>query len=233
LLDAGVTIPPIDRILSATAPLPAALAERAEAMLGAPVQEIYGCTETGQIATRQITQSPLWSLMRDIQLRGDADGVIASGGHIEEEVRLGDIIEQLPEGHFRLLGRHTDLINIAGKRTTLGYLNQQLLAIAGVEDGCFYMPDDSMTDQSTRITRPCAIVVAPTLSRSVLLAALRQRIDAIFLPRPLIFVERLPRNSTGKLPRAALSAIVAGHAAQVAQPTDAPGAAPDSKPSAP
>ncbi|MDE2600022.1 MAG: acyl-CoA synthetase [Rhodocyclaceae bacterium] len=226
LLDAGVEIPPVDRILSATAPLPATLAEQAEAALGAPVHEIYGCTETGQIATRRITQSPLWSLMRDIQLRADDDGVIASGGHIEGEIRLGDIIEQHPEGRFLLLGRHTDLINIAGKRTTLGYLNQQLLAIAGVEDGCFYMPDDSKTDQSAQITRLCAIVAAPGLSRSTLLAALRQRIDAIFLPRPLILVERLPRNSTGKLPRTALTAIVAEHAAQAHASAAMPGAAP-------
>ena len=233
LLDAGVAIPPVDRILSATAPLPAALAEQAEALLGAPVQEIYGCTETGQIATRQITQSPLWSLMRDIELRGDDDGVIARGGHIEGEIRLGDVIEQHPEGRFLLLGRHTDLINIAGKRTTLGYLNQQLLAIDGVEDGCFYMPDDSKTDQSAHITRLCAIVVAPRLNRSLLLTALRQRIDAIFLPRPLIFVDRLPRNSTGKLPRSALAAIVAGHAAHAAPHTDAPGAALDVAPTQP
>jgi acyl-coenzyme A synthetase/AMP-(fatty) acid ligase len=234
LLDSGVAIPPVDRILSATAPLPASLAEQAEAMLGAPVQEIYGCTETGQIATRQITQSPLWSLMRDIQLRADDAGTIASGGHIEEEIHLGDIIEQHPQGRFQLLGRNTDLINIAGKRTTLGYLNQQLLAIDGIEDGCFYMPDDSKTDQSAHITRLCAIVVAPTLSRSTLLAALRQRIDAIFLPRPLIFVAQLPRNSTGKLPRTALTAIVEEHAAQLAphaiEPDTPPGLAPNATP---
>ena len=216
LLDAGVAIPAVDRILSATAPLPLALAEQAEAQLGAPVQEIYGCTETGQIATRQLTQSPLWQLMRDIRLDADDDGVTASGGHIEAPVRLGDIIEAHPHGRFQLLGRHSELINIAGKRSTLGYLNQQLLAIPGVEDGCFYMPDDSESDRSARVTRLCAIVVAPTLSAAELLAALRQRIDAIFLPRPLIFVSRLPRNSTGKLPRNALAAIVETHAAQQA-----------------
>ena len=217
LLDAGMAIPAVDRILSATAPLPLALAEQAEAQLGAPVQEIYGCTETGQIATRQLTQSPLWQLMRDIRLDADDDGVTASGGHIEAPVRLGDIIEAHAHGRFQLLGRHSELINIAGKRTTLGYLNQQLLAIPGLEDGCFYMPDDSESDRSARVTRLCAIVVAPTLDAAALLAALRQRIDAIFLPRPLIFVERLPRNSTGKLPRNALAAIVETHTAQQAE----------------
>ena len=42
-----------------------------------------------------------------------------------------------------------------------------------------------------------------------LLAALRQRIDAVFLPRPPIFVDALPRNGTGKLPRSALQALYA------------------------
>jgi len=33
---------------------------------------------------------------------------------------------------------------------------------------------------------------------------LRARIDAVFLPRPLFFVDTLPRNATGKLPRETL-----------------------------
>jgi acyl-coenzyme A synthetase/AMP-(fatty) acid ligase len=36
---------------------------------------------------------------------------------------------------------------------------------------------------------------------------LRQRIEAIFLPRPLVLVDELPRNSTGKLPRSGLQAL--------------------------
>ena len=41
--------------------------------------------------------------------------------------------------------------------------------------------------------------------------ALRERIDPVFLPRPLLFVARLPRNSTGKLPQEALRALAAAH----------------------
>jgi acyl-coenzyme A synthetase/AMP-(fatty) acid ligase len=44
-----------------------------------------------------------------------------------------------------------------------------------------------------------------------LLAALRERIDPVFLPRPLLFVDALPRNGTGKLPRAALQALFQTH----------------------
>jgi acyl-coenzyme A synthetase/AMP-(fatty) acid ligase len=44
-----------------------------------------------------------------------------------------------------------------------------------------------------------------------LLAALREHIDPVFLPRPLLFVDVLPRNATGKLPRVALQALFDSH----------------------
>jgi acyl-coenzyme A synthetase/AMP-(fatty) acid ligase len=37
-----------------------------------------------------------------------------------------------------------------------------------------------------------------------LMEQLRQLIDPVFLPRPLLLVEQLPRNATGKLPQQAL-----------------------------
>jgi acyl-coenzyme A synthetase/AMP-(fatty) acid ligase len=45
----------------------------------------------------------------------------------------------------------------------------------------------------------------------VLTERLRQRIDPVFLPRPLILVERLPRNATGKLPQNALQNLADLH----------------------
>jgi acyl-coenzyme A synthetase/AMP-(fatty) acid ligase len=56
-----------------------------------------------------------------------------------------------------------------------------------------------------------SFVVAPTLDDRRLRAALRARVDAIFLPRPLVFLDRLPRNPTGKLLRADLQALYARH----------------------
>lgn len=91
-------------------------------------------------------------------------------------------------------------MNIAGKRTSLGYLNHQLNDIEGVHDGVFFMPDES----GEGVTRLTAFVVAPGVSRNDLIGALRARIDPAFLPRPLYLVDALPRNATGKLPREAL-----------------------------
>ena len=63
----------------------------------------------------------------------------------------------------------------------------------------------------TQVSRVGASVVAPTLGPARLLQALRERIDAVFLPRPLLFVARLPRNGTGKLPQEALRALAGAH----------------------
>jgi acyl-CoA synthetase (AMP-forming)/AMP-acid ligase II len=46
------------------------------------------------------------------------------------------------------------------------------------------------------------------LDEAGILAALREGIDPVFLPRPLRLVAALPRNATGKLPRDALLAAL-------------------------
>ena len=208
LLDSDIAVPTVDLVLSATAPLSVQLAQRAEARFGAPLLEIYGSTETGQIATRRTTHDTHWRLFPGVRLRPRGDRVWAEHGHIEAPVALNDIVECLDETRFLLHGRLQDLVNIAGKRNSLLSLNHQLNSIPGVLDGAFYMPDENSPDEVTRLA---ACVVAPSLTAEALLAALRERVDPVFLPRPLLFVEALPRNSTGKLPRAALRQLIKAH----------------------
>ncbi len=204
LLDAGVALPEVTCVVSATAPLSSQLAQDIEAGFQAPLMEIYGSTETGQIASRRPTQTAEWQLFPGIKLIVEGDGARACGGHIETSLILNDIIEPVTDEHFLMHGRIADLINIAGKRHSLASLNHLLNSIPGVVDGAFYMPDESSDDHVTRLA---ACVVAPSMDAPYLLAALRDRIDPVFLPRPLLFVDALPRNSTGKLPRAMLQAL--------------------------
>jgi acyl-coenzyme A synthetase/AMP-(fatty) acid ligase len=96
------------------------------------------------------------------------------------------------------------MVNIAGKRTSLTHLNFHLNSIPGVRDGTFVMPEED----DRAVTRLMALVVAPGISSDAVMSALRQRIDAAFLPRPLCFVDSLPRNETGKLPRGAMDLLL-------------------------
>lgn len=204
LLDAGLALPEIARVVSATAPLSAQLAQDIESACNAPLTEIYGSTETGQIASRRPTRSAEWHLLPGISLIAESGSVRACGGHVETMLAMNDMIEPVSSEHFLLHGRLSDLVNIAGKRHSLASLNQLITSIPGVVDGAFFMPDE--TDQD-RVTRLAACVVAPGLDGPRLLAALREHVDPVFLPRPLLFVAALPRNRTGKLPRAVLQAL--------------------------
>jgi acyl-coenzyme A synthetase/AMP-(fatty) acid ligase len=57
--------------------------------------------------------------------------------------------------------------------------------------------------------RPAAAVVAPGLTAAAILHELRMHIDGAFVPRPLIIVDALPRNSVGKLLREELLGLLA------------------------
>ena len=206
LLAEADELPTADFLLCATAPLSPQLAAAAEARFGAPLHEIYGCTESGGIATRRTVHGAEWRAMRDVTLRSDGRGTWVRGGPVETEVLLADVIELRSRGEFLLHGRSGDLVNIAGKRTSLAHLNYHLNSIEGVRDGVFVAPEAD----GESVARLTAYVVAPGLSSESLMGALRQRIDGVFLPRPLHFVDALPRNATGKLPRQALDELDAG-----------------------
>ncbi len=208
LLAAGLDIPATDLVLSATAPMPPQLALAVEARLQVPLFEIYGSTETGQIATRRTTQTVQWSLFPELTLSVSQGRTWASGAHVQPPMPMADELELLNDGRFLLHGRTADLINIAGKRSSIDYLNHQLNAIPGVIDGAFFMPAEP---DDAHVTRLMAFAVAPGLKTAALLAALRERIDAVFIPRPLVLLASLPRNSTGKLPRDALLALAYAH----------------------
>ncbi|MGH6610563.1 MAG: AMP-ligase, partial [Burkholderiaceae bacterium] len=124
-------------------------------------------------------------------------------------MRLADLVEVQADGRFTLRGRSADLLEIAGKRASLGDLTRRLLAVPGVIDGVVFKPDDTLDGTGT-VRRVAALAVAPQLDEARILDALRDTVDPVFLPRPLRRVDALPRNDTGKLPRATLLALLRG-----------------------
>jgi len=193
-------LPPLDRIVCATAPLAADLASTAEAHFAAPLYEIYGCTEIGQIAVRRTVETPEWTCIDGIALDARDGDIWASGEAAAATAPLGDVIDLIDAGRFVLKDRKSDVVNIAGKRSSLGYLNHHLNAIDGVCDGVFVMTQDG--------GRLSAYVVAPGLTAREISAALRRQLDPAFLPRPIHFVDSLPRNAVGKMTRQALDGLV-------------------------
>lgn len=204
LCRSGLALPRLHGIVSATAPLSASLAARAEAAFQAPVTDIYGSTETGMIASRQPARSDIWTPRRDVSLTISGDGkAVVRAAHLPVPVPLADLLDPCPDGRFRLIGRDADMLNIAGKRASLAGLTQHLLALPGVEDAAMVMPE-----AVNGIGRPVAVLVAPHLNASTVQQHLRKRVADAFVPRRVVFVDQIPRTSVGKLGRSALLALI-------------------------
>lgn len=206
---AGVKLPSIEMIVSATSPLPRELAREAEERFHAPVNEIFGFAEAGSVASRRTVVTDEWQMLDGVCLAGEDPSWSVEAAYLSRPVRFPDRIAVTAQGRFRVLGRAEDEINIAGHRASLGDLTQKLLEVDGVQDGAFFL-----LDTGHPLTRLTAVVVAPGKTREDIQRALRWSIDPVFLPRPLLLVPRLPRNETGKLPREALRRLMEEHSEQ-------------------
>lgn len=202
LLKSGVEARGISKILTATAPLSKELAEKLEDAFGTRVQDIFGCSESGILATRRTACDDEWTYSEVFTLTMTDEGVMISGDHLPVDVKLPDIVELTAPNCFRWIGRQHDMVNIAGKRGSLAEMNFRLREITGVVDGVIFEPEGGTG-------RLAALVVAPDLSVSDILGGLRGKVETVFLPRPVFKVAELPRQETGKLAVKAVQALFA------------------------
>ncbi|HHW4678828.1 MAG TPA: AMP-binding protein [Xylella sp.] len=206
LVQSGLRFPEIAGIVSATAPLTRDLAVAAEACFGCELREMFGSTETCGFAVRRTAYEQAWRLLDGVSIKVDVDVTWVHARHLVAPVPIADLVDVYDDGRFEVLGRQADLLEIAGKRASLGDLNRCLLAIPGVVDGVLMqMP----LEPYQTVGRIAAVVVAPTLHEAHIQKMLLTKMDPLFLPRRLRKVDALPRNESGKLPREALLALLA------------------------
>lgn len=207
--ETGLRTEKVTRVFSATSPLTPSLAAQAKQCFGVTVTDIYGSTETGTIASRQMPGEPdLWECIPGRSLSQSADGRIQLDCvDLPGPELLSDVLELPSPRQFRVLGRSADLVKVAGKRTALGALNAALLSAPGVRDGCFWVPDHHEGTDVGRLVAFAALREGAT--KDGVIAHLRTQVYPLFLPRPLLIVDDLPRDAVGKLPREALRELYA------------------------
>ena len=193
----------IKYIISATAPLRVELAKKVSKKLNTRVMEIFGCTEAGAIASREPAISEVWSLYNGITIHNEKNKTILNAVDIIENLELSDVIQIIDEQHFKLLGRDSDMVNIAGKRGSLADLTVKLQSIDGVNDAVVFMPESE-----SEVNRLVALVVTKSLTTKDISNELLKKVDSVFIPRPIYCVDKLPYNETGKLIRQKLNEMV-------------------------
>ncbi len=228
IVSAGGSLPAVDLIVSATAPMDRTLATAVEAATGGVLLDLFGSTETCLIGYRRITQDERWTAYPGVRFLPEAGTTRVEAPWFDAPQILQDVIESLPEGRFEVRGRHSDFVDVAGKRASLADLTRRILAVPGVIDAALLQPP--IDERSPRLVRRvAALVVAPGLTAAGIRAQLVDAIDPVFMPRPLLLVPALPREPSGKLPRQALETALAaaGATGAVAPPTDGGTVGPD------
>jgi 4-coumarate--CoA ligase (photoactive yellow protein activation family) len=204
-------LPRLRRAISSGAPLPPATAVALSDAQGLVVTEVLGSTETGGVAWRRSPgEDDAWTALPGVRLDVEGGSLTVDAPWLDPGAprphRLADRGERLPDGRVRHLGRDDGVVKVAGKRVALLEVERALLALPGVTDAAVLaLPGDE-----ARGVELGALVVAPGKDASALRAELAAWLDPAAIPRRLVLVVRLPRADTGKLPRAAALAALAG-----------------------
>jgi acyl-coenzyme A synthetase/AMP-(fatty) acid ligase len=118
--------------------------------------------------------------------------------------RTGDLVQLMPDGNYKYLGRKDRQIKTRGYRVELDEIEVALLAHASVEEAAVYpVPDGQGSNLIEAAIRPKAGV---TLTSSEVIGHLAGRLPPYAIPVKLNILEDFPRTSTGKIDRRELQA---------------------------
>jgi acyl-CoA synthetase (AMP-forming)/AMP-acid ligase II/3-hydroxymyristoyl/3-hydroxydecanoyl-(acyl carrier protein) dehydratase len=205
-------------VLSSAAPLSCADSINTSKVLGAPVREIYGSSETGAIAWRQ-QQDPerdaLWQPLPEVELEPAADDtLIVRAPYLPDPGFLGlaDRVVFNRAGHFRLIGRIDRIVKVEGKRISLSAIENLLLEHPWIKNV------RALTVERRRVETAVVIELNEAgcqqlerLSNKLMIkqlkATLTDYFEAVVIPRRWRFVAQMPFNQQGKLPLDRLQAL--------------------------
>lgn len=182
--------------------------------------EIFGSTETGGVAFRElIRKSSAWTPLPGVQIAIEPGSELLTvrSPHLwqDEWFKTSDRVRQLGAGAFELLGRSDRVVKIEEKRVSLDAVEAGLRESGFVHEARVVVLDGTRTELG-------AVVVPSALGRELLAregkrqlnltlrAAVSRHVERTALPRRFRYVDALPENQQGKVPADALRRLFAG-----------------------
>ena len=197
-------------VFSSAAPLQRSDSLNASALLGAPVREIYGSTETGAIAWRcqqDAERDAAWRALPGVRLGAtDAATLRVEAPYLDvAQLELPDRVEFDTDGGFRLLGRVDRIVKVEGKRVSLSALENGLRAHDMVDEVRALVLERARVETAAVVQlSDSGAAFRQQSGRKALVRALKTSLagqfESVAIPRRWRFVERMPYNAQGKLP---------------------------------
>jgi acyl-coenzyme A synthetase/AMP-(fatty) acid ligase len=111
-----------------------------------------------------------------------------------------DLLEKIGRG-YRIVGRVSDLINVAGKKVNPAEVEAEILKFPGVRAVIAFGRESKRRHQEVA----ACVVANSEVSETELLGYLRLRLSSWQVPRRVFFVEAIPVNERGKTSRRELA----------------------------
>jgi acyl-CoA synthetase (AMP-forming)/AMP-acid ligase II len=209
--------------ISAGAPLPLEVARKFREKFKQPIHSFYGSSECGGICYDRdatlLESGFVGEPMRGVKLelrepdapatRVRVRSAAAGDGYFPDpdEEKLGhgifvpDDLLSKSEGGFRIVGRISDVINVAGKKVNPAEVEAELLRFAGVRAAVVFGRESVVRNEEV-----AACVVAEDAVRETdLLEFCRGCLSGWQVPKRIFFVEEIPVNERGKISRRELA----------------------------
>ncbi len=203
--------------------MPLPVAEKFRAKFGRPIHSFYGSSECGGICydreARLEEPGFVGAPMRGVQLevlepetptsRIRVRSAAAGDGYFPEpdEEKLGhgcfapDDLVSVSAAGFRIVGRVSDVINVAGKKVNPAEVEALLLAFAGVREAVVFGRNSPLRNEEV----VACVVAEDAVAEDALLEYCRRRLSGWQVPKRIFLVERMPVNERGKISRRALA----------------------------
>jgi long-chain acyl-CoA synthetase len=222
-MEEAPSLPDLALCISAGAPLALETAQAFRRKFGREIHSFYGASECGGICyvreaqpvpgfvgramsgvvIEQVDHANPVSLVR-VRSRAVAAGYFPE----PDEQKLGggifvpdDLLEKT-RGGYRIVGRSSDLINVAGKKVHPAEVEAEILRCRGVRAAIVFGRESERRNEEV-----AACVIAKGLSEKELLAHCRARLSSWQVPRRIYFVDAIPVNERGKTSRRELARL--------------------------
>jgi len=216
-------LPKLRLCISAGAPLPLAIAKRFREQFGLSIHSFYGASECGGIcydreATLEV-EGFVGSSMKKVdvemidpnaessQIRVHSAAV--GDGYFPEpdEEKLGkgvfvpdDLLVSVGDG-FKIVGRVSDVINVAGKKVNPAEIEETLLRFPGIRQAIAFGRESAVRNEEVA----ACVMGDVDVDGGCLLEFCRKNLSAWQVPKRIFIVESIPTNERGKISRRELA----------------------------
>jgi long-chain acyl-CoA synthetase len=220
-------LPRLRLCISAGAPLSATVARQFFEKFKQPIHSFYGSSECGGICYdrdgKAFDDGFVGTPMKDVDLafidptaelsQVRVRSAAVGDGYFPEpdEEKLGggiftpdDLLARCGDG-FKIVGRISDLINVAGKKVNPAQIEEQLLRFTGVREAIAFGRKSSQRNEEVA----ACVITNGKVSAAELIESCRTRLSAWQVPKQIFIVDEIPVNERGKISRRELARLFA------------------------